>query len=402
MTRGSSRGSRWRLRTRQRCGARDRVPRGGAGRAISLCLGRAAGARGGRRGMRPSCARSSRSRPGDPVIAAGRHRGRDRAQGRAWPAGLRAWPRSASRTSSIDHETRTARLVLPVDPGPVARFGEIRVTGQPPFSAPPCRADRAVRDAATGSSSPMSTICAARWSRPGWSSTVEVKVTPVGAGRDGRSRRAAGAGADAHDRRRARLWHRRGAARRSELAAPQFLQSRRRADGARGRRHAGAIGRGVVPAEQFPAARPGAQRAGLGQQRRSRRLCGEDPAAVGRDRAAEQFHLAQEMDLEPRRRIARCPTSATRSNRPARNGGANFFIAALPASLGYDGSDDLLDPTRGFRLLGRISPELSCAERSVRLCPGAVRCFAPIIRCRTESSPPGGCGSGRSSARAAT
>jgi translocation and assembly module TamA len=37
----------------------------------------------------------------------------------------------------------------------------------------------------------------------------------------------------------------------------------------------------------------------------------------------------------------------------------NFIIAALPATLGYDGSDDLLNPTRGFRLSGRISPELS-------------------------------------------
>jgi len=36
-----------------------------------------------------------------------------------------------------------------------------------------------------------------------------------------------------------------------------------------------------------------------------------------------------------------------------------FLIAALPASLTYDGSDDLLDPTRGFRLGGRISPEIS-------------------------------------------
>ena len=34
-----------------------------------------------------------------------------------------------------------------------------------------------------------------------------------------------------------------------------------------------------------------------------------------------------------------------------------YFIAALPATLAYDGSDDLLDPTRGFRLSGRISPE---------------------------------------------
>jgi translocation and assembly module TamA len=36
-----------------------------------------------------------------------------------------------------------------------------------------------------------------------------------------------------------------------------------------------------------------------------------------------------------------------------------FFIAALPTSLNYDGSDDLLNPTRGFRLGGRLSPELS-------------------------------------------
>jgi len=36
-----------------------------------------------------------------------------------------------------------------------------------------------------------------------------------------------------------------------------------------------------------------------------------------------------------------------------------FLIAAAPLSLGYDGSDSLLDPTRGFRLSGRVSPEIS-------------------------------------------
>ncbi|HEX8483862.1 autotransporter assembly complex family protein [Sphingomonas sp.] len=36
-----------------------------------------------------------------------------------------------------------------------------------------------------------------------------------------------------------------------------------------------------------------------------------------------------------------------------------FFIAALPTSLNYDGSDDLLNPASGFRLGGRLSPELS-------------------------------------------
>ena len=36
-----------------------------------------------------------------------------------------------------------------------------------------------------------------------------------------------------------------------------------------------------------------------------------------------------------------------------------FYIAALPGTLSYDGSDDLLNPTRGFRLAGRLSPEVS-------------------------------------------
>ncbi|THG41457.1 autotransporter assembly complex protein TamA [Sphingomonas olei] len=36
-----------------------------------------------------------------------------------------------------------------------------------------------------------------------------------------------------------------------------------------------------------------------------------------------------------------------------------FFIAAAPTSLVYDDSDDLLNPTRGFRLGGRFSPEVS-------------------------------------------
>jgi translocation and assembly module TamA len=43
----------------------------------------------------------------------------------------------------------------------------------------------------------------------------------------------------------------------------------------------------------------------------------------------------------------------------AGGGRRTFLIAALPTGLTYDGSDDLLNPSRGFRLGGRISPELS-------------------------------------------
>lgn len=36
---------------------------------------------------------------------------------------------------------------------------------------------------------------------------------------------------------------------------------------------------------------------------------------------------------------------------------STYFIVAAPGQLGYDGSDSLLDPTRGFRVTGRLSPE---------------------------------------------
>jgi len=42
--------------------------------------------------------------------------------------------------------------------------------------------------------------------------------------------------------------------------------------------------------------------------------------------------------------------SATRPN-------STYFIAAIPAQLGYDTSNSLLDPTRGLRVNGKLSPE---------------------------------------------
>ena len=41
-----------------------------------------------------------------------------------------------------------------------------------------------------------------------------------------------------------------------------------------------------------------------------------------------------------------------------------FFIGAIPAFLAYDGSNDLLDPTSGFRLAARLSPEASLQDGS--------------------------------------
>ena len=138
----------------------------------------------------------------------------------------------------LDHETATARLVLPVTPGPVARFGDIRVTGQPPFSS---RHVGRIARFKKGDQFERSEVDDLRRAliATGLVASVETKLVPVDERPGGRYRRASGAGADADHRRRAWLWHRRGRAARGELAAPQFLQSRRRADrcaGWRGRR----------------------------------------------------------------------------------------------------------------------------------------------------------------------
>ena len=54
---------------------------------------------------------------------------------------------------------------------------------------------------------------------------------------------------------------------------------------------------------------------------------------------------------------------ATQERPPSINGVSQpretFFVAAIPAYAQIDTSDDLLDPTRGFRVSGRLSPEVS-------------------------------------------
>jgi translocation and assembly module TamA len=46
---------------------------------------------------------------------------------------------------------------------------------------------------------------------------------------------------------------------------------------------------------------------------------------------------------------------------------ATYFIGGLIGQLGHDRSDNLLNPTRGFRLLGRLNPEGVASERHQRV-----------------------------------
>lgn len=53
-------------------------------------------------------------------------------------------------------------------------------------------------------------------------------------------------------------------------------------------------------------------------------------------------------------------TNETRFRRPAFDQPSDtYFIGGLVGQLGYDTSDDLLNPTSGFRILGRTNPEVS-------------------------------------------
>jgi translocation and assembly module TamA len=46
-------------------------------------------------------------------------------------------------------------------------------------------------------------------------------------------------------------------------------------------------------------------------------------------------------------------------------GTENYLIASLPAQVTFDASDNLLDPTRGFRLSARVAPETSFLDGSI-------------------------------------
>ena len=71
-----------------------------------------------------------------------------------------------------------------------------------------------------------------------------------------------------------------------------------------------------------------------------------------------------------------------------------FFIAALPLTLGYDGSDNLLDPTHGLPAERLGQPGIFGPRQEPDLCPHPDRCERLSSRCRTASCSRGGCGSG--------
>ena len=257
----------------------------------------------------------------------------------------------------LDHEAATAKLVLPVTPGPVAHFGAITVTGQPPFSAKHVGQIARFKAGDIYERSEIDDLRRALIAT-GLIASVETKLVPRDDGRvvdvavhlePAPMRTVAGElgyGTGEGVRLEASWQHRnffnpegaltvRGVAGTQEQLAAVTLRRNnfmRRDQVLTAQVSASHLDRDAFDAKTLLLS-AGIERQSnfIWQKKWTWSLTSELIASDERDTI--------EATGEKRRRT--------------------FYIAALPASLAYDGSDSLLDPTRGFRLGGRISPEVS-------------------------------------------
>jgi translocation and assembly module TamA len=257
----------------------------------------------------------------------------------------------------IDHQAQTARLVLPVTPGPIAHFGEISVTGEPPFSA---RHVHQIARFKPGDRYEQSEVADLRRAliATGLISSVEVTQVPRDEGRvidlavklePAPMRTIAGElgyGTGEGIRAEASWQHRnlfnpegaltvRGVlGTQEQLGAVIFRRNNwlRRDQVLNAQALAAHIDRDAYEAKTLSLSAGFERQSNFIWQKRWTWSLGAELVATDEEDTIEATG-------EPRRRT--------------------FFIAALPGSLGLDETDDLLDPTKGFRLLGRLSPEIS-------------------------------------------
>ncbi len=257
----------------------------------------------------------------------------------------------------IDHETRLARLVLPVKTGPLASFGTIRVTGNPPFSS-----DHVSRIARFESGEPFRRSQLDDLRRAliatGLVASAEVRVVPASDGRtvdlavhlDPAPMRTLagelGYGTGEGVRAEASWQHRNFfnpegaltlravAGTQEQLAAVQFRRNnfRRRDQVLNLQASASNTDRDAYKAKTVLIGGNIERQSNIIWHKKWTYSFGADLLAT------DERGVFDSLGIKDTR---------------------TFLIAAFPASLGYDDSDSLLDPTRGFRLGGRISPEIS-------------------------------------------
>ena len=257
----------------------------------------------------------------------------------------------------IDHQTHLATLVLPVNPGPVARFGAIHVSGRPPFSA---RHIATIARFKRGEIFKRSKIEDLRRALIATSlvSVADIQLEPIDGGRTvdlavrlepapshtiaGELGYGTGQGARVEaswtDRNffnpEGALTLRGVAGTKEQLAAVQFRRSN-------------FLQRDQVLNLQASA---GHQKFDA-YEARTILLSGniERQSNFIWQKKWTWTYGAELLATDENGVFSPAGIKDTRT----------FLIAALPLSLGYDGSDSLLDPSRGFRLSGRISPEIS-------------------------------------------
>ena len=257
----------------------------------------------------------------------------------------------------IDHEQEVARLVLPVTPGPVARFGQITVTGEPPFSA---RHVQRIARFKPGDRFEQDEVNDLRRAlvATGLVASVEVRPVPRDEGRTidlavklepAPMRTIAGEvgyGTGEGFRAEASWQHRNFfnpegaltlravAGTQEQLGSISFRRNNwlRRDQVLNAQALASHVDRDAFEAKTVSLSG--------GIERQSNFIWQKKWTwSLGAELVATDERDTIEATGEPRRRT--------------------FFIGAIPASLGLDESDDLLNPTKGFRLLGRVSPEIS-------------------------------------------
>ncbi len=295
-------------------------------------------------------------KPGDPVIAADVIAGGvalTQALGEEGFAGARL----GAQDIEINHQTHLATLILPVDPGPVARFGAIRVSGRPPFSA---RHLAIIARFKRGDPFKRSKVDDLRRALIATTlvANADIQLVPVQGGRSidlnvrlepAPSHTIAG-----------ELGYGTGQGARVEASwtSRNFFNPE------------GALTlRGIAgTSEQL-----------LGVQfRRSNFMQRDQTLNLQLSISHQKFaaYTAKTIDLAGN--IERQSNFIWQKKWTWTYGGEflatselgvfssagiketrKFLIAALPLGAGYDGSDSLLDPTRGFRLSARISPEIS-------------------------------------------
>ena len=281
----------------------------------------------------------------------------------------------------VDHDTRRATLVLPVQPGPLASFGAIRVSGQPAFSA---HHVATIARFEAGEPFRQSKIDDLRRAliATGLIASAEVQVVP------------------AADRNTVDLLVK------LEPAPPRTIAGELGYGTGEGlRAEASWQHRNFIVPEGAITLRGIAgtqEQLGAVQFRRNNLLRRDQvlniqASASHQDRSAyEAKTLSLGGNIERQSNIIWQKTwtwSLGAELLATRERGAfdftgtkstrDFLLTAFPANLGYDSTDDLLNPTQGFRLVGRASPEISA--HGGQFAYGRVQLDASTYRSVSES-----------------